>query len=160
MKVPLKWLQKYIDIASIPLETITDTLISLGIEVEGVSNNEFSFESVVTVRIEEIGPHENADRLQVTRVFDGTDTFRVVCGDPSIQTGDIVPLAKVGAVLCKGMEEEFAIQKSKIRGVVSEGMLCAKDELKLAEERSGVWKMDPTTPLGRDLKMLLYNPVI
>ena len=81
------------------------------------------------------------------RVTDGATEYDIVCGARNMAAGDMVALAKVGAVLPNGVE----IKKAKIRGRSSEGMLCSEQELKLAEESAGILILPPDTPPGKPL---------
>lgn len=99
------------------------------------SNNKKTtkFPGVVVGKIMTVESHPNADRLQITTVDVGK-ILKVVCGAPNIAIGQLVPVAVVGAVLPNGM----VIQQASIRGVESEGMICAEDELGLGHEHFGV----------------------
>lgn len=118
-----------------------------GVEVSSCRFLGEGFENVVTAKILEKAQHPNADRLSLCRVTDGAVEFDIVCGARNMAAGDVVALAKVGAVLPNGVE----IRKAKIRGKASEGMLCSEQELKLAEESAGIMILPVETPLGRPL---------
>ncbi|HBS94009.1 MAG TPA: phenylalanine--tRNA ligase subunit beta, partial [Firmicutes bacterium] len=97
--------------------------------------------------------HPNADRLSLTKVSDGAAIYDVVCGAHNIAQGDKVPLAKIGAVL----PGNFKIKKSKIRGEVSEGMLCSADELQLdlVQDSDGILQLPKNAEIGRDINAYL-----
>ena len=89
--------------------------------------------------------HPQADRLSLTKVSTGAETFQVVCGAKNIAPGQKVPLAKVGAVL----PGNFEIKAAKIRGIESYGMLCSAKELGLAEDAEGILILPPDAAIGR-----------
>ncbi len=103
-------------------------------------------------------PHPDADRIRLADIdFGGGRQLRVVCGAPNIEAGMIVPFAQVGAVL----PGDFKIEKRKIRGVVSEGMLCSARELGLGEDHSGILSLPAGTELGGDVREVLgLNDVV
>ena len=88
----------------------------------------------MTARIETAAKHPDADHLFVCTVFDGQETFPVVCGAPNTEAGRIGVFARAGSRLPGGK-----IKKGKIRGVESRGMLCARDELGLGDDHTGIW---------------------
>src|SRR6476620_11986599 len=109
---------------------------------------------IVIGRVVQEGPHPDSDHLHVTKVDAGTGTLLdVVCGAPNVQAGKVYPSAPTGTVLPNGLK----IQKRKIRGAVSDGMLCSARELGLGEEQDGILELDvdvpPGTPLLRALPL-------
>jgi phenylalanyl-tRNA synthetase beta chain len=152
MKVSLSWLQDYIIIDIAP-ERLADQLTMVGLEVEGL-NDRFNYLSQVLVaRIEAVEPHPQADKLKLCRVRTGDRTYQVVCGAPNSEAGLTAPLALPGAIL----PGEVKIAAGKIRGQISEGMLCSAGELGLGADRSGLMALDtqllPGTPLNRALQL-------
>ena len=105
-----------------------------------------AFENVVVGEILEIEKHPNADRLQVTKTNVGSEILQIVCGAKNIAVGQKVPVALVGAELKGG----FKIKEAEIRGVKSFGMLCAKDELGLGDDHSGIMILDGETEVGME----------
>ena len=93
---------------------------------------------VVVVRVERIDPIEGADRIRLVVVDDGHGPVEVVCGAWNFEVGDLVPLAPVGAVLPGG----FEIGRRKMKGVVSNGMLCSGRELKLSDDHEGILRLN------------------
>lgn len=149
MKVSLKWLREFVDLSDFgsPQE-IADLLTSRGLEVEAVRAQAAGLEKVITVQILKRDKHPEADRLSVCLVSLGSgDPLEIVCGAQNMKTGDIVALAQVGAVL----PGNFKIERSKIRGVVSNGMLCSEEELGFAESSEGIMILPAGTALGRPL---------
>ena len=146
MKIPYSWLKEFIGTRLSPAQ-VQEALTMAGVEVSSCRFLGEGFENVVTAKILEKNPHPNADRLSLCRVTDGAIEFDIVCGARNMASGDVVALAKIGAVLPNGVE----IKKAKIRGRSSEGMLCSEQELKLAEESAGIMILPAETPLGRPL---------
>ncbi|PPK85091.1 phenylalanyl-tRNA synthetase beta subunit [Neolewinella xylanilytica] len=155
MKVSLNWLREYIDLDISP-ERIGELLTGTGLEVEGMEKVESvpgGLEGVVVGHVVECGKHPNADRLSLTRVDIGTDEpVSIVCGAPNVAAGQYVPVATVGTTLHPTGNEAFTIKKGKIRGEVSEGMICAEDELGLGTGHDGIIVFDkaytPGTPVA------------
>jgi phenylalanyl-tRNA synthetase beta chain len=146
MKVSLNWLKDYVDIR-MDWKELIHLLTMAGLEVEGVTSVGEGLEKVVVAEILSIRRHPNADRLSLVEAKTHQDTFSVVCGATNIKEGQKVPLALVGARLPNGIE----IKRSKIRGVLSEGMLCSEIELALGQEASGIMILPPPLPLGTGL---------
>ena len=155
MKISINWLKEYLETKSNP-EEISDILTNLGLEVEKI----LPFESVkgglsgvVAGKVLKCEKHPNADRLKVTSIDLGNnETSEIVCGAPNIMEGQIVPIAKVGSKIYTNAGDEIKIKKSKIRGVVSNGMVCAEDEIGLGESHDGIMVLDskikPGTPIS------------
>jgi phenylalanyl-tRNA synthetase beta chain len=146
MKVSLNWLRDYVQI-SIDLEDLVHLLTMAGLEVEGVTSTGEGFDRVVVAEILSVRRHPNADRLSLVEVTTGNAKYSIVCGATNIRAGQRVPLALVGARLPNGVQ----IKKSKIRGEISEGMLCSEIELGLGEDAKGILILSPESPLGVDL---------
>ncbi|MDF7826424.1 phenylalanine--tRNA ligase subunit beta [Pontiellaceae bacterium B12227] len=146
MKVPVSWLKEYVDFED-TIEGLSDKLTFAGLEVEAIETIGSDFEGVVVGEIIQIEPHPGADKLRLCTVEYGQEeAMRVVCGAPNVEVGGKYPFAPVGTTLPGG----FKLKKAKIRGEVSMGMLCAKDELELGEDHSGLLVLDadlePGTP--------------
>ena len=152
MIVNTKWLERYTDIPYSPRE-LEEKLTYLGLESTVKKNPVERIEGVIISEIKEVLPHPNADRLQICRVDTGSGTMDVVCGAPNVAPGQKVPLARIGTVLPNGME----LKPVKIRGVKSEGMICAEDELGLSDDHSGIMVLSDDAPLGIELKEYLGN---
>src|SRR5215470_444421 len=100
---------------------------------------------IVIARVVEEAPHPDSDHLHVTKVDAGTGTLLdVVCGAPNVQAGKVYPFAPTGTVLPNGLK----IQKRKIRGAISDGMLCSARELGLGDEQEGILELDVDVPPG------------
>lgn len=153
MQASWKWLSEWVDLGSLkgPKE-LAEILTRRGLEVEGVRALSQGFEKVVTVKILERNRHPQADRLSLCKVSTGQgEPLEIVCGAQNMKAGDIVALAQIGALLPNGLK----IELSKIRGVVSNGMLCSESELGLAKESEGILLLPPGTPLGKPLAEIL-----
>lgn len=143
MKISLEWLGDFIaGVESV--DALVDDLTMSGTEVEAVETIGFRSDHVITARIESFVQHPNADRLSVCQVTDGKETRQIVCGAKNFKVGDVVPLAVPGASLPGG----FKIKESKLRGELSQGMMCSAKELGLGEGADGLMILDSATPLG------------
>ncbi|HEY5996200.1 MAG TPA: phenylalanine--tRNA ligase subunit beta, partial [Candidatus Deferrimicrobiaceae bacterium] len=150
MKILYSWLREFIDTRLTPAQ-LQEALTMAGVEVSSCRFLGDGLDHVVVARILEKKPHPNADKLSLCRVTDGEREYPIVCGAKNMVEGDHVALSKIGAKLPNGIE----IKKAKIRGEVSEGMLCSETELKLAEESAGILILPadsvPGTPLAEAL---------
>jgi len=154
MKLPLSLIQSFIDLAGFTPKAIGDTLTLLGIEVDRIQNETPSFSGVVVAEVREASPHPNAAKLQVAEVFDGKETFQVVCGAPNCRKGIKTAFARPGAIL-----GETKIEKAHLRGVDSCGMLCAEDELNVPETMDGIVELPQEMETGANLTSLLWDPI-
>lgn len=153
MKVPYKWLKDYVEI-NISAKELGDKLTLSGSKVEEVITKGDDIINVVTGKIEKIEPHPDADKLVVCQLNVGEEELvQIVTGANNMKEGDIVPVALHGASLPNGMK----IKKGKLRGIVSNGMMCSEEELGIAEniEVHGLMILPKETPLGKDIKMVL-----
>ena len=121
MRVPLSWIREFTPVEAPPAE-IADALNQLGLEVEEIDEPGREINGVVVAKILDVVPHPDADRIRLADVDFGDGQLRVVCGAPNIYPGMVAPFARVGAVL----PGDFKIERRKIRGVVSEGMLVLR----------------------------------
>jgi phenylalanyl-tRNA synthetase beta chain len=150
MKVPLSWLREYVDIDVSP-EELAARLTFSGTEVGGVTTVGADYEGLVVGEVLSVGKHPSADRLSVCRVSDGSREYPVVCGAPNVQAGQKTAFAPAGATLPNGMK----IKKAKLRGEISEGMLCAEDELGISDDHTGILVFDPAVKTGAPLRDIL-----
>lgn len=160
MKVPLKWLQEYVDIADVPVDTLAHRLTLAGLEVAEIIRigQEWDRERIVVGEVLEVRQHPDADRLTVVDVNFGLgQPMTVICGAPNIRPGERgqkVAFARVGAQLYDGHSAEprlVTLKMSKIRGVRSEGMICSEKELGLSEDHTGVVILPDDAPVGMPL---------
>jgi phenylalanyl-tRNA synthetase beta chain len=152
MEVSLNWIRKYVELDA-DVDALSKALTSLGFEVEACRTQGAGLTNVVAAEVMECERHPEADKLSVCKVFDGTETFPVVCGAPNVAKGQRVLLAKVGAELPGKAPGEpgLKIKKAKLRGQESHGMICAEDELGLGESHDGILVLDPSVPNGTPL---------
>lgn len=153
MKISNNWLKQFIT-TDLKTEKIGEYLTDIGLEVEGIEKYESvkgSLEGIVVGKVLTCEQHPNADKLKKTTVDVGHGKIlNIVCGAPNVAAGQIVPVAVVGTVIYNG-NESFTIQKAKIRGEYSEGMICAEDELGLSNDHGGIMVLDETYKLGDPL---------
>lgn len=145
MTISYNWLKQFIKLPW-DAEKTGQLLTDLGLEVEGIeeySSVKGGLEGVVVGQVVECFPHLNADRLKVTKVEIGTGSpLQIVCGAPNVAQGQKVPVATIGTTLYDGEGNPWQINKGKIRGEVSEGMICAEDELGLGKSHEGIMVLD------------------
>jgi len=145
MKISYNWLKQFINL-DWEAEKTAELLTDLGLEVEGIES--FSsvlggLKGVVVGQVLECNPHPNADRLKVTLVDIGDEKpLKIVCGAPNVAKGQKVPVAPVGTTLYDAKGKPWQINKGKIRGEISEGMICAEDELGLGSNHDGIMILD------------------
>ncbi|MFH1367396.1 MAG: phenylalanine--tRNA ligase subunit beta [Patescibacteria group bacterium] len=150
MKISFNWLKDFVKIDKTP-EKLAEVLTLSGTEVEGVRPLDCLFDKVVVGEIITIIKHTNADKLKVckVRVKKGV-VLNIVCGASNISVGQKVPTALVGAKLPGGI-----LEKTKIRGIESEGMLLAEDEMGLGHDHAGIYLLDKNEPIGKSVKAVL-----
>lgn len=149
MRVSLDWLRELVDFDT-PPETLAEMLSFSGTKVESIDRPAEGLAGVVIAEVVDVTPHPDADNLLLVEVRTDSGSSRVVCGASNFAPGDRVPLARVGAHL-PGME----ISARKIRGQVSEGMLCSGSELGVSKDHSGILVLPPDAPLGEDVVAVL-----
>ncbi len=146
MRLSLNWLADFVELSVAP-EVLADRLTMAGLEVEAIERLNPEFSGVVVARVTRVEPHPQADRLRLAEVTSGSHNYRVVCGAPNLEAGRLYAFAPPGAVICGGKR----IKPAKLRGIASEGMLLAEDELGLSQEHAGLMDLPQDLPLGRDL---------
>ena len=153
MKSSLTWMQDYVDVdMNQDMQAFADKLTIAGIPVEQVEYWGTEVKKVKTGKILQIDKHPDADKLVVCQVDMGDEQLQIVTAATNVRVGQIVPVAVHGAHLPGGTK----IKRSKLRGVLSNGMFCSAhefgfdDSLLLPEEREGIWILPPDTPLGVD----------
>ena len=144
MKFSVNWLREFVDLPP-SVDVLAELLTLAGVEIEGTEQRGAKIDNVVVAEITASTQHPNADRLTVCEVDDGSGIKRqIVCGATNYKVGDKVPLALPGVMLPNGLQ----IQKSKLRGVESEGMLCSAKELGLGEDANGLLILSPDAKIG------------
>ncbi len=146
MKISWKWLSDWVDLEKVGTpERLAEILTARGLEVESLHRQDEGFDHVVSAQILEKLKHPEADRLSVCTVSTGAAPYlQIVCGAQNMKRGDVVVLANIGAKLPNGLQ----IEKSKIRGVESFGMLCSEEELGLKDKAEGIFILPEGTPVG------------
>jgi len=135
MKISLNWLKEYVDLTGISVDEIVEKVSIAGLEVEEVIDQSDLFRNMVVGFVKEAKKHPNADKLSVCIVNDGTTDYNVVCGAPNVATGQKVAFAKVGAII---PSNGLKLEKVKIRGEVSMGMICSEMELGISDNHEGI----------------------
>ena len=156
MKISINWLKEYVQTDLDPVE-ISEILTNLGLEVEKIESFESikgGLKGVIAGKVIECVEHPNADRLKLTKIDLGNNQIlEIVCGAPNIEKDQIVPVAVVGSKIYTNDGVEIKIKKSKIRGVFSNGMVCAEDEIGLGDSHDGIMVLDnkikPGTPISK-----------
>ncbi len=155
MKLPMSWLSDYMDMTGITPKEYADRLTMTGSKVEGVENLGEELDKVVVGKVLECEPHPDSDHLSVCQVDAGTgEVLQIVCGAPNVKAGIKVPVALHGSTLPGGVK----IKKGKLRGVMSNGMLCSNDELGITEgllgyePEYGILILSDDIEIGTDIK--------
>lgn len=150
MKVSYNWLTSYINHGLTPSQ-LCELLTSIGLEVGGMEQVESikgGLKGLVTGEVLTCVPHPNSDHLSLTTVITGAgEILPIVCGAPNVEAGQKVIVAKVGSTLYDG-QTELVIKKAKIRGEVSEGMICSETEIGAGSDGSGIMVLPDDVPVG------------
>lgn len=148
MKVSELWLREWV---SLPLtgQQLSEQLTMAGLEVDGVHPVAGNFTQVIVAKVVKTMPHPDADRLTLCEVDKGVnETLSIVCGASNVRAGLMVALALPGAVLPNGL----VIKESKLRGQLSQGMLCSASELGLEEQSEGIIELPEDAPIGVSIR--------
>jgi phenylalanyl-tRNA synthetase beta chain len=150
MKISYNWLKQYLSL-DLPPDQVASLLTGCGLEVESVELYESvkgGLRGVVIGEVLTCEKHANSDHLTLTTVnTGGPEILKIVCGAPNVAPGQKVAVATLGTTLYF-KEKELTLQKTKIRGEVSEGMICAEDELGLGTSHAGILVLDPSATVG------------
>lgn len=151
MKISYKWLKDFVEIEKSP-EELAKVLTSHSFEVEGVEELGAGLDKVVVGEVTFKDKHPDADKLSVTKVkVSEAETLDIVCGAPNVEVGQKVAVALVGAELPNGMK----IEERKVRGALSQGMICAEDELGLGKDHAGIMVLDADLKIGTPVREAL-----
>jgi phenylalanyl-tRNA synthetase beta chain len=151
MKVLLSWLREFAPIDADPVR-VGDELSDLGLAVESMDRIGEGLDGVVVARVLDLKAHPNADRVQLVDVDRGDgEALQIVCGAFNMTVGDLVPLATTGTVMPNGMK----IERRKLRGEQSNGMLCSAKELGFGDDHAGIMILSPDIEPGTDLRSAL-----
>jgi len=161
IRVPVSWLKEYVE-AQGSTDEIARQLHMSGTEVDRIERPGGGWEHVWVGRVTSLEKHPNADKLLLATVDYGDGrTKTVVTGAPNLTKGDIVPYAEVGAKLRDGHGDGWlTLEPKKVRGIVSEGMVCSEKELGLGEDHEGILVLDKTLKVGLPLADALGDPVL
>lgn len=150
MLLSIQWLQEFTPFKG-SLEELAQTLTMLGLEVEEQYNPFSHLQGFLVGYVQECHPHPKADKLTLCRVEIGQDhPVDIICGAPNVAPGQLVPVAPVGSVLPSGQK----VRKSKIRDVLSSGLICSEKELELSDDHSGIMTLEQGYP-GQELVQAL-----
>jgi phenylalanyl-tRNA synthetase beta chain len=147
MNISEQWLREWVS-PDLNTEDLAHQLTMAGLEVEAIDPVSGDFSGVVVAEIISAEQHPDADKLRVCQVDAGGETVQIVCGAPNARAGLKAPLARVGAVL----PGDFEIKKARLRGIESQGMLCAEAELTLSDASDGLMELAADAPVGADLR--------
>lgn len=151
MKISYNWLKEFIATDKSP-EDISQILTGIGLEVESLEKVQAvpgGLEGLVIGYVKDAQQHPNADRLRVTKVdVGGAEELQIVCGAPNVAAGQKVVVAVVGSTVHPTTGEPFKIKESKIRGELSQGMICAEDEIGLGHDHDGIMVLATDAPVG------------
>ena len=150
MIISEQWLRSWVN-PNLSTDELAHQLTMAGLEVDAVQPVAGAFSGVVVAEIVTAEQHPDADKLRVCTVSVGDETVQIVCGAPNARAGLKAPLAQVGAVL----PGNFKIKKAKLRGVESQGMLCAAAELEISEDNDGLMELPADAPVGQCLREYL-----
>lgn len=150
MKVTIKWLEEFVDFELSP-EKLADILTMAGFEVEAIDRMSGDVDSLKVAKILEVKTHPASDKLKICAIDTGSHKCEVVCGAPNAAPGLLSIYAPPNTVLPTGLK----IEKSAIRGVLSEGMLCSLQELGIEEESEGIYVFDESAKVGASVAELI-----
>src|SRR3954454_15753079 len=154
MRAPLSWIRDFTPVDA-PVGDVVSAFNQLGLEVEGVEQPGEEITGVIAAQVLEVVQHPNADKLSLVDITTGDGVTRVVCGAPNVVAGMVVPYAPSGATLPGPGGGRFTLERRKIRGVVSDGMLCSAQELGLGDDHRGILGLPEGTELGADVRDVL-----
>lgn len=158
MKIVLSWLNEYIDLNDISVEKIAQELTMAGLEVEGITDYRQVYNNFITAEVVEKEKHPNADKLSLCKVSTGNEVLQIVCGAPNVAAGQKVALACEGARI---PDSDFVIKSTKLRGQLSQGMICSEAELGISNDHSGILVLPEDTVPGKPLAEAIgYNDVV
>ena len=156
MRLSLTTLKKYLDTKA-STDEIVEKLTMIGLEVEEVEDLSARLQGFIIGEIKSVEQHPNADRLHLLKVFDGKQDLQIVCGAPNVREGLKSILALPGCLIPKFNEK---LEVGKIRGIDSNGMLCAEDELLLGEDHTGIIELETDLPAGTPAAEALNADVV
>ena len=159
MNISFNWLSEFLKL-DLKIDEVSNILTDIGLEVEGIKDYQEikgNFEGLIVGEVIECSKHPNADRLKLTKVDVGSEILQIVCGAPNVDVNQKVVVATVGTTLYPLNGEKFKINKSKIRGEVSQGMICAEDEIGLGSSHDGIIILDNKIKKGKKVSSIYEN---
>lgn len=159
MNISFNWLNEFLKI-NLKIDEVCEILTDIGLEVEGVVDYQDvkgDFEGLIVGEVIHCEKHPNADRLKLTKVNIGQETLQIVCGAPNVNVNQKVIVATVGTTIYPTSGEKFKINKSKIRGEISFGMICAEDEIGLGNSHDGIMILEKSIKVGTQVCDLFEN---
>ncbi|MFT7516854.1 MAG: phenylalanyl-tRNA synthetase beta chain [Myxococcota bacterium] len=148
MKISLNWIGDFVDISDISADEVSSLLSMHTAEVEGIEYSGANIAGVIVAEVLTCVQHPDADKLSVTTLnYGGDETVQVVCGASNVRAGLKIALAPVGCVL----PGDFKIKKAKLRGQLSQGMICSDTEIELGDDSSGIKELPSDAPVGARL---------
>ncbi|RLA51861.1 MAG: phenylalanine--tRNA ligase subunit beta [Gammaproteobacteria bacterium] len=147
MNISEQWLREWVS-PELTTQELAQQITMAGLEVDAIDPVAGDFSGVVVAQIVSAEQHPDADKLRVCQVNTGSETVQIVCGAPNARAGLKAPLARVGAVL----PGDFKIKQATLRGVESQGMLCAEQELGLSDASDGLMELAADAPVGDDIR--------
>jgi phenylalanyl-tRNA synthetase beta chain len=158
LKVLLSWLKKYVDLDGISSEEISHKLTMAGLEVEDIYSESEVYKGFIVGFVKTKQKHPNADKLSLCTVYDGEKDYQVICGAPNVQENQKIVFAPIGIVIPKG---QFKIEKAKIRGIESFGMICSEAELNISDNHEGIMVLPDILKVGAPItEALKLNDVV
>ncbi len=153
MYLSINWLKELVDF-DYNIKELDNVLTMMGIEVEEIIDFSKKYENFITAKVLEAEKHPDADKLTICKVDTGTEQLSVICGAPNVAKGQSVILGLPGAIV---PSNNLKLEKRKVRGVNSEGMICSQAELEVGTDASGIWvlpaEIKPGIPLSDYLKL-------
>jgi len=154
MNISYNWLKEFLDF-DLKVDELSEILTDIGLEVENIHKyQEFKggLEGLIVGKVLTCIKHPNADRLKLTTVDIGSENpLQIVCGAPNVDVNQTVVVATVGTILYTKNGDEFKINKSKIRGELSQGMICAEDEIGIGDSHEGIIVLDDKHKAGKKI---------
>ena len=158
MKILLSWLKNYVDLKGISHEEISVKLTMAGLEVEDIYSEAEVYKGFIVGLVKTKQKHPNADKLSLCTVSNSEKDFQVICGAPNVQENQKIVFAPIGTIIPKG---QFKIEKAKIRGVESFGMICSEAELNISDYHEGIMVLPDAMKAGVPItEALKLNDVV
>ena len=151
MLISLNWIKDFVEIPDMPAKELGSLFTLATAEVEDVIVKGENLKPILCVEIKSLRPHPKADKLNLVTIFTGKEEREIVCGATNVRVGLKVPYAPTGTTLPNGM----TLEPKKIRGILSEGMLCSEVELGISEEGKGLMELDPSVVPGTSIVQYL-----